>query len=52
MTFQDTYLGHDWLSVFIRDIAERHFRAFVLVNPDLGIVDKWNLIKGYCEGTR
>jgi hypothetical protein len=46
--FEDTYLGHDRLSIFALDITERHLRALVLVDPQLWMVDVRDLVDGYC----
>lgn len=51
-TCQIAYLGHDWLAVFVGDVAEGHFRALVLVDSNLGVVDEWNCLQRNCRKTR
>jgi hypothetical protein len=39
------YLWHDRLSILALDVAERHFRALVLVDSELWIINVWYLVK-------
>jgi len=42
-----TNLGHDRLAIFTLDVAERHLRALMLVELELGVVQVGNLVEGY-----
>jgi hypothetical protein len=49
IVFEDTYLGHDRLSIFALDITERHLRALVPVDLEIWVVDVRDLVDGNCE---
>jgi len=40
-----TYRRHDGLTIRTLDIAEWHFGALILVDPDLWVVDVWDLLQ-------
>ena len=39
-----SYLRHDWLAVVALDVAERHLRALVLVELELGEVEVGDVV--------
>jgi hypothetical protein len=41
-----SYLRHYGPPIFSLYIAERHLRAFVLVDLELRVVDEWDLVHG------
>jgi hypothetical protein len=49
--FGFTHLGHDWFSVIILDIAERHLRALVLIDLEIRMIKVWNLVNGNCASS-
>jgi hypothetical protein len=43
-----SYLGHNGLPIFAFDVAEGHFRALVLVDLQLWVVDEGDSVDRYC----
>lgn len=44
-----TYRGHNWLALFVSDIAEGHLCALVLAELELRVVDVGDLVDGGWE---
>lgn len=43
-----TYRRHDWLAIRTLDIAEWHFGALILGDPDFWVVGVWDLLQRNC----